>query len=72
MNPDRLTLKVQELLQAIARDARSAGNPEVTPEHLAAALAAEPSVGVPLLTRIGAPPALLAGEVGALVDRPRA
>ncbi len=69
MNPDRLTLKVQELLQAIARDARSAGNPEVTPEHLAAALAAEPSVGVPLLTRIGAPPALLAGEVGALVDR---
>ncbi len=69
MNPDRLTLKVQELLQVIARDARSAGNPEVTPEHLAAALAAEPSVGTPLLTRIGAPPALLAGELGALVAR---
>jgi ATP-dependent Clp protease ATP-binding subunit ClpB len=69
MNPDRLTLKVQELLQAIARDARSAGNPEVTPEHLAAALAAEPSVGVPLLTRIGAPPALLSGELGAVIDK---
>jgi ATP-dependent Clp protease ATP-binding subunit ClpB len=69
MNPDRLTLKVQELLQAIARDARSAGNPEVTPEHLAAALASEPSVGVPLLTRIGAPPELLAGQIGAVIDK---
>ncbi len=69
MNPDRLTLKVQELLQGIARDARTAGHPEVTPEHLAAALAAEPSVGIPLLTRIGAPPALLHGEVTALLAR---
>jgi len=69
MNPDRLTLKVQELLQGIARDARTAGHPEVTPEHLAAALAAETSVGMPLLTRIGVPGGLLAGELASLVAR---
>ena len=69
MNPDRATLKVQELLQGIAREARSAGNPEVTPEHLAAALAAEASVGIPLLTRIGVPASLVAGEASALAAR---
>ena len=69
MNPDRATLKVQELLQGIAREARSAGNPEVTPEHLAAALAAEASVGIPLLTRIGVPASVIAGEASALAAR---
>ena len=69
MNPDRYTLKVQELLQNVAREARGSGHPEVTPEHLAAALAAEPTVGVPILTRIGAPAALLASELAALVAR---
>jgi ATP-dependent Clp protease ATP-binding subunit ClpB len=69
MNPDRLTLKVQELLQQIAREARTAGHPEVTPEHLAAALVAEPSVGVPLLTRIGVPTGLLSSELGAILER---
>jgi len=69
MNPDRYTLKVQELLQGVARDARSAGHPEVTPEHLASALASEASVGVPLLTRIGAPAGLVESDLAALVAR---
>ena len=69
MNPDRFTLKAQELLQTIAREARSGGNPEVTPEHLAASLAEEPSVGVPLLTRIGVPAGRLASELSGLVER---
>src|SRR5512138_2660384 len=69
MNPDRFTLKVQELLQQIARDARSSGHPEVAPEHLAAALASEPSVGVPLLTRIGVPTGLVDSDLAALLAR---
>jgi ATP-dependent Clp protease ATP-binding subunit ClpB len=69
MNPDRYTLKVQELLQNVAREAREAGHPEATPEHLAAALAAEPTVGVPILTRIGAPAGLVSSELAALVSR---
>ncbi|MRR12902.1 type VI secretion system ATPase TssH, partial [bacterium] len=69
MNPDRYTLKVQELLQQVAREARSSGQPEVTPEHLAAALVTEPSVGVPLLTRVGTPIGLVSTELAALVAR---
>ena len=69
MNPDRYTLKVQELLQQVAREARSSGQPEVTPEHLAAALVAEPSVGVPLLTRVGVPIGLVSTELAALIAR---
>ena len=69
MNPDRYTLKVQELLQNVAREAREAGHPEATPEHLAAALATEPTVGVPILTRIGAPAGLVSSELAALVSR---
>jgi ATP-dependent Clp protease ATP-binding subunit ClpB len=69
MNPDRYTLKAQEILQQVAREARSSGHPEVTPEHLAVALVGEPSVGVPLLTRIGVPVGLVASELGALVSR---
>ena len=69
MNPDRYTIKAQELLQKIAREARTAGHPEVTPEHLAAALTADASVGVPLLTRIGAGGSAVADEVAAAVAR---
>jgi ATP-dependent Clp protease ATP-binding subunit ClpB len=69
MNTDRYTLKVQELLQQVAREARSSGQPEVTPEHLAAALVAEPSVGVPLLTRVGIPIGLVSTELAALIAR---
>ncbi len=41
----------------------------MTPEHLAAALVAEPSVGVPLLTRVGVPIGLVSTELAALVSR---
>ena len=69
MNSDRYTLKVQELLQLIMREARSSGHPEVTPEHLAAALVADASVGVPLLTRVGVPIGLISAELATLVGR---
>ena len=69
MNPDRYTIKAQEILQQIAREARSDGHPEVTPDHLAAALASDASVGVPLLTRIGAPGGVVTAELASLVSR---
>ena len=69
MNPDRFTLKAQETLQQIARAARSAGHPEVTPEHLAAALSTETSVGEPLFARIGVAAGALGSELSTIVER---
>ena len=38
MNLDRFTHKAQDVLQKTAQAARAEGHPEVTPEHLGAAL----------------------------------
>ena len=71
MNADRFTLKAQEALQTAAQGARAEGHPEITPEHLALALATQEGGTVPaLLEKIGVPPAALAealeGELGKL------
>jgi ATP-dependent Clp protease ATP-binding subunit ClpB len=54
MNLDRFTLKAQEALQESVRRGREEGHPEITPEHLAAALVSQEGGTVPaLLERIG-------------------
>jgi ATP-dependent Clp protease ATP-binding subunit ClpB len=58
MNMERFTIKAGEALQVAQQRAQSAGNPEVTPLHLLAALvapeAAEGGIVVPLLEKAGA------------------
>ncbi len=58
MNMERFTIKAGEALQGAQQRAQSAGNPEVTPLHLLAALvapeAAEGGIVVPLLEKAGA------------------
>ena len=65
LDPDRWTTKTAEAFSAAAEAARSASNPEVTPDHLLAALLAQPETIVgPVLHRAGADP-------GPLLDRTR-
>ena len=59
MQPDRFTIKAAEAIQSAQQRAGTAGNPEVTPLHLLAALVAPESAGdggivVPLLEKAGA------------------
>ena len=59
MQMDRFTIKAAEALQGAQQIAQHAGNPEVTPLHLLAALVSGPSNGdggivVPLLEKAGA------------------
>ena len=61
MNVDRFTLKAQEVLQESVQRGRAEGHPEITPEHLALALAMQEGGTVPaVLDRIGVPPAAVA------------
>jgi len=57
MNLDRLTIKAAEAVQDAQRRAQSAGNPELTPLHLLAALVSPGEGGIvgPLLEKAGAP-----------------
>ncbi|MDL2718365.1 MAG: ATP-dependent chaperone ClpB [Acidobacteriota bacterium] len=64
MNLDRFTHKAQDALQKTAQAARAEGHPEVTPEHLAAALLAQEDGVVPaLLERVGIAPGLALKDV---------
>jgi len=70
---DKLTLKSQEALQSALELASERHNPEITPEHLLAALL-EQDEGVvrPVLQKIGANPDTIRQEVEqALENRPR-
>ncbi|HUT25411.1 MAG TPA: Clp protease N-terminal domain-containing protein, partial [Sumerlaeia bacterium] len=74
MRLDKLTLKSQEALEAAADLAGQRGNPQLTPEHLLAALL-EQAEGVvrPVLQKIGADPKTIAAEVARHLDSfPRA
>ncbi len=71
INPDRWTLKTQEALASAVDRARSAHNPEVTPEHvLAAILDQADGIAGPVLTRVGVEPSVvrdrIAGELARL------
>jgi len=70
MNFEQLTLKNQEVLQEAVRLARTAGNAEVSPEHLAVALLAqEGGTAAALLGRIGLMVAACLGELHELLGR---
>ena len=57
LDPNRWTAKTQEVLRAAASDAGARNNPEVTPEHLLAAmLGQEDTITLPVLERVGVAP----------------
>ena len=57
VDPNRWTIKTQEAFNAAVERARGANHPEVTPDHLLAALlAAGEGVVVPLLQKVGVDP----------------
>ncbi|HET6914940.1 MAG TPA: ATP-dependent chaperone ClpB [Acidimicrobiales bacterium] len=57
LDPNRWTAKTQEVLRAAASDAGARNNPEVTPEHLLAAmLGQDGTITLPVLERVGVAP----------------
>jgi ATP-dependent Clp protease ATP-binding subunit ClpB len=70
MNFEQLTLKNQEVLQEAVRLARTAGNAEVSPEHIAVALLdQEGGTAAALLYRVGVMVAACLGELRDLLGR---
>src|SRR5579862_6235479 len=55
MQPDRFTIRAQEALSESVRLAQSAGNPQVTPAHVLAALLGDPDgIALALVRKLGA------------------
>ncbi|HYK41593.1 MAG TPA: ATP-dependent chaperone ClpB [Thermoanaerobaculia bacterium] len=71
MRFDQLTIKAQEAIQEAQRDARARGNPELSTEHLLAALLSQSEEGVvvPILQKLGVDPAALERELDAVLSR---
>jgi ATP-dependent Clp protease ATP-binding subunit ClpB len=64
IDPNRWTTKVQEAFAAAAEQARAHDHAEITPDHLLAALLAQPDgLAVPLLGRAGLEPTALSHQV---------
>jgi ATP-dependent Clp protease ATP-binding subunit ClpB len=64
IDPNRWTVKTQEAWAAAADMARTADHAEITPDHLLAALLAQPEgLAVPLLGRAGVEPAAVGQKV---------
>jgi ATP-dependent Clp protease ATP-binding subunit ClpB len=74
LDPNKWTLKTQEVFNNAVASARQVANPEVTPDHLLGALLSQPdSIVLPLLTKVGIAPATLKREVDdALAKLPKA
>src|SRR5947207_14658831 len=74
LDPNRWTLKTQEAFNAAVERARSASNPEVTPEHLVAAmLGQEVTAVLPVLQKVGVAPLALRNKMAeALARLPKA
>ena len=74
LDPNRWTLKVQEAFSAAAEAAKQASNPEVTPDHLLAALLGQgEGIVLPMLQRLGIEFVPLRNQVNeALAKLPRA
>ncbi|HEY1511054.1 MAG TPA: ATP-dependent chaperone ClpB [Solirubrobacteraceae bacterium] len=69
MQPDRLTIKTQEALQAAQRLADDRRNPQTTPEHLLAVLLEQDGgVVVPVLRKLGVDPATVRQELNGALD----
>ena len=60
MDPNRWTLKTQEAVNAAVSRAAADNNPEVTPDHLLAALLGQSEgVVLPILEKVGSSPTSL-------------
>jgi ATP-dependent Clp protease ATP-binding subunit ClpB len=69
-DPNRWTLRTQEAVQAAAEMARSHSHPEVTPDHLLAALLGqEEGVVLPVLQKVGVAPLSVRNSVGETLGR---
>src|ERR1700761_4891960 len=69
MQPDRLTIKTQEALQAAQRLADDRRNPQTTPEHLLAVLLEQDGgIVVPVLRKLGVDPAAVRQANGQALD----
>jgi ATP-dependent Clp protease ATP-binding subunit ClpB len=73
LDPNRWTLKVQEAFSSAVDAAKQASNPEVTPDHLLAALLGQgEGIVLPMLSRLGKEPLPLRNQVNeALAKLPR-
>src|SRR5438128_353206 len=70
MDPNRLTLKSQEAVQAAQEQARARDQQQVEPAHLLVALLSDPEgVVYPLLQKLGQSPAALRDRTEELLDR---
>jgi ATP-dependent Clp protease ATP-binding subunit ClpB len=70
IDPNRWTLKTQEAVNLAIADARSASNPEVTPDHLLLALLGqEEGVVLPILQKVGVAPMQLRNTAEEAVAR---
>jgi len=64
LDPNRWTVKTQEAFAAATDRARTASNPEITPDHVLAAVLGQPDgIALPLLARAGVEPGRLARQV---------
>ncbi|MGH9088138.1 MAG: Clp protease N-terminal domain-containing protein, partial [Acidimicrobiales bacterium] len=74
IDPERWTVKTREAFSAATRQAAAANQAEVTPDHLLAAVLADPeSIARPILARVGADPAEVSRRLGERLARlPRA
>src|SRR5205085_11362473 len=69
MNPDRFTIKTREAITAAQSLAEERRHPQVTPEHLLAALLEQTeTVVTPLLRKVGADAAGIRRETNAALD----
>ena len=65
IDPERWTNRTREAFSAATTQATAAGNPEVTPSHVVAAvLAQSEGIAAPLLRQVGADPTEIARRVG--------
>ena len=70
INPDRWTLKTQEAFSSAVERARANHNPEVTPDHvLAAVLDQADGIAGPVLTRVGVEPAVVLERINGALGR---
>ncbi|HUW03572.1 MAG TPA: Clp protease N-terminal domain-containing protein, partial [Acidimicrobiales bacterium] len=64
LDPNKWTLKTQEAFNAALTLAKDRSNPEVTPDHLLAALLRQPEgIVLPILQKVGAEPLQLRNRV---------
>ncbi len=65
IDPERWTNRTREAFSAATTQATAAGNPEVTPSHVVAAILAQSEgIAAPLLRQVGADPTEIARRVG--------